>query len=651
MTNPNRDLFDDQVRRRIFLDRHSRARFKQVERFIREVREDIISKLAVARSENREFSVARQKALLANFDDMHREVYSRLKGDLDEGFEELAKAQGIWQADSLKSVDVVGRLNAVSSAQVVAAAKSRPMQGRLLKDWLKDLEPAHRKRIAAQLAISFAEGESLTTAIGRMRDASLKNGRGLEALIRTANTHVASAASASVYEANADIVERYEWRSILDSRTTRVCMGRDGNTYIVGKGPMPPAHIGCRSTTSPVLKDFPPPERETYQEWLARQPESIQNDILGPNLASLFRSGGVSVKDFVDDKGKVLTLAQLGGKTKPSAAIRKKATPKAAKTKITPPPSKYTRGVDVAQQGKPNGPGTPTAANYAKIFDEAFDEAPEWIREAVSVNPAQRMTSAAKGSFYSPLQNNLNLFYRGRNDKTVVPTMRHEYGHSIDTNLAEALGLRRSQQISDELIDASQKDFLALNRINRALAKEGRAFNTRYLSKELIEREIEGNKRLGGAKPSSRFSHIAKQISTDGHAETQRLIAIAIERGDAETLANLAYRQIVGRGSGDAVELLAGEWGQLADFLEAISKTKYGFGHGKSYYNRFNKLGNAYTRGHMAEAFAQYIALNASPRRDLWLPILEALAPEYMAAARSRVQFALDEVKKNGRSK
>lgn len=46
---------------------------------------------------------------------------------------------------------------------------------------------------------------------------------------------------------------RYQWVSVLDSRTTSICRERNGNVYFYGAGPLPPAHINCRSHIVPYV--------------------------------------------------------------------------------------------------------------------------------------------------------------------------------------------------------------------------------------------------------------------------------------------------------------------------------------------------------------------------------------------------------------
>jgi hypothetical protein len=86
----------------------------------------------------------------------------------------------------------------------------------------------------------------------------------------------------------------------------------------------------CRSTTIAVLNsqfDFlkqgrtrsaefgPVAGGETYYDWLKAQPESVQNEALGPTRGKLFRDGGLSADEFaslqLDKNFKPLTLAEM----------------------------------------------------------------------------------------------------------------------------------------------------------------------------------------------------------------------------------------------------------------------------------------------------------------------------------------------------
>ena len=72
-------------------------------------------------------------------------------------------------------------------------------------------------------------------------------------LVRTSINQVANAASQQVYEANQDITKKYRYVATLDTRTSAICRALDGREFEYGKGPKPPQHFNCRSTTVPII--------------------------------------------------------------------------------------------------------------------------------------------------------------------------------------------------------------------------------------------------------------------------------------------------------------------------------------------------------------------------------------------------------------
>lgn len=194
-------------------------------------------------------------------------------------------------------------------------------------------------------------GEPATTA-GQRRAAGIKGtvARGGQAtamadnqiltLVRTSINQVANAASQQVYEVNQDITRRYRYVATLDTRTSAICRSLDGREFEYGRGPTPPLHFNCRSTTVPVIdykqlsKDFgftvePPPAgtrasmggqvpaNQSYGQWLANQPADVQARALGPGKAAYFRrladkhGGRDAIAKLVRDDGSEVTLEQL----------------------------------------------------------------------------------------------------------------------------------------------------------------------------------------------------------------------------------------------------------------------------------------------------------------------------------------------------
>jgi len=121
--------------------------------------------------------------------------------------------------------------------------------------------------------------------------------RQTQTMIRTIYHHVSQitqAAIASVY------YRCYEWVSVLDDRTTVICRSRDGNIYIYGEGPLPPAHPNCRSDTIPTdcANDNRKPWTEDYYSWIKRQPAAFQDDALGKKRADDLRNGKSKASDY-----------------------------------------------------------------------------------------------------------------------------------------------------------------------------------------------------------------------------------------------------------------------------------------------------------------------------------------------------------------
>ena len=165
------------------------------------------------------------------------------------------------------------------------------------------------------------------------------------ALVRTSINQVANETSQQVYRANQDVTKRYRYVATLDNRTSAICRALDGREFEYGKGPTPPQHFNCRSTTVPII-DYsglgisrPPqtelrrpntafgpsrvrrgdtvPSNQTYGEWLDKQPKEVQADVLGaskvPYFNRLVKKFGPTdaIRKFVSRDGSELTLEQL----------------------------------------------------------------------------------------------------------------------------------------------------------------------------------------------------------------------------------------------------------------------------------------------------------------------------------------------------
>lgn len=253
--------------------------------------------------------------------------------ELNKSVEQLGISMMGWELMVLQ--DITGlTLNVPDTKAIVYAIQNRPMSVRnftgdlLLKPFIKSLSDSTVSAIDNATLQAWSEGQTiqqLTTKLRGTKAAGYADGiigqymRNADAISRTAIQHSMSVGRIALWKANSDILEGYEWVSTLDSRTSTQCRALDGQVFEFDKGPLPPLHIRCRSTTKASLKDKSLEQgatrssgekvgsvdnrgyvdaNETYYQWLKRQPESYQDLAIGPTRGKLLRDGGLSADRF-----------------------------------------------------------------------------------------------------------------------------------------------------------------------------------------------------------------------------------------------------------------------------------------------------------------------------------------------------------------
>jgi SPP1 gp7 family putative phage head morphogenesis protein len=272
-----------------------------------------------------EASFAQSKKLLSKLD---KSISKELKGATSELESELQKVSALYAGveanDIIDSVTGDLKLKTITAKKAFAKAKAMAMghSGVLLQDFINSFAASETNRVVNTIRRSFQEGrttQQTTRDIVGTKAANFKNGvleisrRNAKTMVSTSVQHASSAGRMALWEDNSSVVEAYEWLSTLDSKTTTTCRSLDGSKFEVGKGPVPPIHLNCRSTTVAVLNsefDFlkegatrsaefgPVSAKKTYYSWLKDQSASFQNEVLGPTRARLFRDGGLSAEKF-----------------------------------------------------------------------------------------------------------------------------------------------------------------------------------------------------------------------------------------------------------------------------------------------------------------------------------------------------------------
>ena len=355
MDKVNDVLLDLAVDHQIGLSRYSNAAVRKIIALLNRVDPDIVAQIVKhdPTEVSGTYAEKRLEKMLEAIRLILRDAYTLVGRELRKELLALAAYEAEFQADLFANVlPVEWDITAPTPEMLKAAVDARPFQGALLKEWVKGLEEATARRLRDAIRIGYVEGETIDQIVRRVRGTraqGYKDGvleisrRGAEAMVRTAVNHTATRAREDLYDQNKDLIKGVRWVSTLDSRTSAVCRARDGKVYPVGSGPRPPAHINCRSTTTPVTKSFRElgidldevapstrasmdgqvPEDLTYSAWLRKKPAAFQDDILGKAKGKLFRDGGLDLDRFVDRAGREYTLDELRRREKEAFARAK----------------------------------------------------------------------------------------------------------------------------------------------------------------------------------------------------------------------------------------------------------------------------------------------------------------------------------------
>ena len=198
------------------------------------------------------------------------------------------------------------------------------------------------RRLAGRVDFNFVGNARQTALAGG--DAIKLASHQIQTIVRTSVNQVQNQASQSVYAANSKVSPRYEYVATLDSRTSPICQRLDGQKFEYNRGPTPPQHFNCRSTTVPVV-DFnklqkkypnlekPPataldtrpsitgrvPQGTQYGDWLLDADRTLQVKTLGSEgkvrifkkLAKKEGSGHAALRKMIRNDGTEVPLEKL----------------------------------------------------------------------------------------------------------------------------------------------------------------------------------------------------------------------------------------------------------------------------------------------------------------------------------------------------
>ena len=348
MHNASEHSIEVAGRHQSHLERLKTGAVNDTQKFLADVDRSVSGRLAGKNIT--EFNKRRLNALLASVRAdlavINDEMAAHIKGqmldlaDYEAGFESRALGQTIKADFVLPTSDALHAAVMVNPLSVEGIGG-----GKLIEPFIKDLTGQQMAAVEGAIRQGYYQGETTNQILQKVRGTramKFKNGivgggmnRAMQMAVRTGLQHSAAQAREQVWERNAKYVKRVQWVSTLDGKTSATCRGLDGRTFEKGRGPRPPIHINCRSSTAPVLdkrfagledgatrsargedgKVVRAPADESYYGWLKRQPEGFQDSIIGPTRTKLLNDGGLTAQRFQElqlgKSFKPITLKQM----------------------------------------------------------------------------------------------------------------------------------------------------------------------------------------------------------------------------------------------------------------------------------------------------------------------------------------------------
>ncbi len=326
--------------------------FKGVARTLRAKIREIFSRIDVDTLD--ELSLGELNALLVKLSKEQTKITAAYVDDFEKSLKDVGAMSAKLEVSQLATLDT-GDLAALSvvapsANKIYKEALRQPIQavGQMLEPFIAQFPPQDVARMNKVIRTGYAQGTSnqdmVRELVGTKKN-NYKDGqvaiteRNASAVTHTATQHINTVARQATWQSDDALGLGYYWVATLDRRTTQQCRGLDEThgvgkePFEYGKGPLPPIHVRCRSTTVPQTA----PEYEflqegrtraavgtkpgqvdgqlTYYSWLKTQPASFQDFAIGPTRGKLLRNGGLSSEQFanlsLDKNFQPLTLAEM----------------------------------------------------------------------------------------------------------------------------------------------------------------------------------------------------------------------------------------------------------------------------------------------------------------------------------------------------
>ena len=314
-------------------------------------------------------------------------------------------------------------------------------------------------------------------------------------------------------------------------------------------------------------------------------------------------------------------------------------------------------------------PVVPPVNNMAAILAARPAVERRWLEPAMAKTDAARVrflqnledklnsveNTPGEGAFYSPSRNYIEMGAHHPDPNTAPDqtVFRHEYGHYVDSRLQRQLRDKKLGWISFEAVDeviADGKDMMQTrslpygNAADRRRSEKVRGENATYSLDMLDKLDSEEDFYAEVIKRGLDPEEVKRSFPKTRDLNTAADFLMAWDKRDH---AALMSDEMIDWTQGHAT-ILSG----LSDSIEAATNVKfsYRYGHGKSYYRKFNKFAdyigetktvdrNKYNHGHTTQIFANWFEAYTSGN-ETQLSIFEHFLPRVSKKFRAIVEDA-----------
>ncbi|HEK1767556.1 TPA: minor capsid protein [Pseudomonas putida] len=338
-------LLEQVSRHSVLLERLKAGEVKKFETYLRRADSHVRDQLT--RKELTTYGRSRLEEFLGRVGGKLLEIYKAFSDRMQSDLVDIAQYEASFEGRSLARALLIDAVMPADSL-LMAAINTQPLQvsgvdgGKLLKPFLSGWTRTEADRVINAIRMGVVQGQTNAEITQAIRGTAAQNftdgvlavtNRSARAVVQTAVQHVATTARMETLRANAEVVPGYRIVATLDRKTSVQCRSLDGREYDVGKGPVPPFHIHCRTTITPITRlsalfgqgatraavgadgGEQVSANLSYYQWLKTQPAAFQDAALGPVRGKLFRDGGLTAERFaslqLDKNFKPLTLDQL----------------------------------------------------------------------------------------------------------------------------------------------------------------------------------------------------------------------------------------------------------------------------------------------------------------------------------------------------